>query len=572
MDRHLAAAGARIRALLAGCRAARAERPAEFWHACLFGAFWFSLASFPIGYGMREVMPVICLVFLALYYRHAWRGSVLARLRVKWLFGCAGLMVAIGILCSSSPLDSLLHAGTGINKGFILPFIGMECVRDGRDLRRLVWACVTACFWEGLDGIWQAATGADFIMGYAPNAGRLTGSLGDYTVGNYIALALIPSFGVWFILRRKLRAMEALPVFCLLLGPAFFLFQGASSRSGALAIAGGLGLWILLRCRRWQWRALIWPALVLGLFSLFQPARLAPENIAGDNRWDLWRLGWRVFLEHPWFGAGAGQYNAAFRALGLAPQREVITISHPHNIFLDLLYAHGIVGFSLGMIFLFGFLWWGWRRIRPRLMREYATEGAGGSIYWRLTAWFWLGYAGWLINGIFGHDFYRIWWLALAMSHLGIMIGAVVNGCAKDNGGSAPPGPGPQPFPRVPSPQDCPAAPGPSGSPASSAGSGICRALRCSRRRAMASSLVSTRPRQAAFCSAFSGQYPSCTQLGPAPSKRSGAAWRHRRSIFQARSRISAWALRQQRMENQSSRAWAFMPMMALKVVAWGLR
>ncbi len=178
--------------------------------------------------------------------------------------------------------------------------------------------------------------------------------------------------------------------------------------------------------------------------------RLAPESIAGDNRWDLWRLGWRVFLEHPWFGAGAGQYNAAFRALGLAPQEEVITISHPHNVFLDLLYAHGIVGFSLGMLFLFGFLWWGWRRIRPRLMRECATEGNGGSIYWRLTAWFWLGYAGWLVNGIFGHDFYRIWWLALAMSHLGIMIGAVVNGCAREQASAparaaavpgAPPGP-----------------------------------------------------------------------------------------------------------------------------------
>ncbi len=39
-----------------------------------------------------------------------------------------------------------------------------------------------------------------------------------------------------------------------------------------------------------------------------------------------------------------------------------------------------------------------------------------------------MGYAGWLINGVTGHDFYRIWWLALAMSHLGVMIGAVANG------------------------------------------------------------------------------------------------------------------------------------------------
>ncbi|MDE5879082.1 MAG: O-antigen ligase family protein, partial [Desulfovibrio sp.] len=237
MTRHLAAVRERLRALWDACRTAHAERPADFWHACLFGAFWLSLASFPVGYGMREVMPLVCLIFLALYYHHAWRESVLRRLNVKWLFGCAAAMTLIGVAASPAPLDSLLHAGTGVNKGFILPFIGMECVRSGRDLRRLVWACVFACFWQGLDGIWQALTGTDFIMGYKRNAGRLTGSLGDYSVGNYVALALIPACAVWFVLRRALNVTAALLVFAALLWPAVFLLQGASSRSGALAVA-----------------------------------------------------------------------------------------------------------------------------------------------------------------------------------------------------------------------------------------------------------------------------------------------------------------------------------------------
>lgn len=446
MIRYFAATWARLQVLLDAWRMQLTNHPADFWHTCLFGAFWLSLASFPIGYGMREVMPPVCLVFLLLYYRHAWHESVLARLNVKWLFGCVGVMILIGIIFSTSPLDSLLHAGTGINKSFILPFIAMECVRSERDLRRLVWACVFACFWEGIDGIWQAATGTDFIMGYEPNDGRLTGSLGDYTVGNYIALALIPAFGVWFLLQRALGLLATLFIFAALFWPGMFLLQGAGSRSSILAVAGAVTLWAFMRSHHWSWRkwcwnALVCPLLIIGAVSLLQPYRFDPGKIASDNRWDLWRLGWRVFMEHPWLGAGAGQYNAAFRALGLAPVEEVITISHPHNLYLDILYAHGIIGFCLGMIFLLGFLWWGWRLIRPRLLRECADEqgksiasacaGYGGkSVYWRLTAWFWLGFAGWLINGIFGHDFYRIWWLALAMSHLGVMIGAVVNGIA----------------------------------------------------------------------------------------------------------------------------------------------
>ena len=410
--------------------AMRRERPGEFWFACLFWSFWFSLASFPIGYGMREVMPVLSFIFLLLYYRHEWHNSVLRRLDARRLFYCLWLMVGIGVCFSTDPLASLLHAGTGVNKGFILPFIAMECVRDEKDLRRLVWACALACFWQGLDGIWQAATGRDFIMGYTRNAGRLTGSLGDYTVGNYIALALIPALGLWFVLRRGLDAVSSAFLCLAVFWPAFFLLQGAASRSGVLAVAASFGFWALLRRRRWQWRILLWPLLALGLFILCQPQRLTPEHVIDDGRWSLWNLGWRVFLEHPWFGAGAGQYNAAFRSLGLAPLKDEITISHPHNLYLDMLYAHGLVGFCLGMIFLLGFLWWGYRRIRPRLAEEYAERDA--SPYWRLTAWFWIGFAGWLVNGIFGHDFYRIWWLGLAMSHLGVMIGAVVNGADRN--------------------------------------------------------------------------------------------------------------------------------------------
>lgn len=401
----------------------------ELWHGCLFWSFWLSLASFPVGYGAREVLPLVSLVFLVLYYREAWPRSVLARLRVRPLFYCLWGMVAIGVLLSEHVWVSLLHAGTGINKGFILPFIAMECVRDEKSLCRLVWASVLACFWEGLDGLYQAITGADIIFGYTRNGGRLTGSLGDYTVGNYIALALIPAFSLWFILRRALSPAATALLWFAALWPAFFLLAGASSRSGALAVAAAVGLWAVLRSgaapgKRMLASLCVWVAVLFAVLAL--QGRFDVQAVENDGRWSLWRLGWSVFLEHPWFGAGAGRYNEAFRALGLVPAQDAITISHPHNLYLDMLYAHGLVGFTLGMIFLLGFLCWGWRHIRPQLLVE-SAQGYG-CIYWRLAAWFWIGFAGWLFNGIFGHDFYRIWWLALAMSHLGIMIGAVVNG------------------------------------------------------------------------------------------------------------------------------------------------
>ncbi len=402
------------------------EDRAGFWYAALFWTFWLSLASFPIGYGAREVLPPLCAIFLFCYYRHAWSRSVWRRLTLRPLFYCLWAMIALGVLFSGDMLSSLLHAGTGINKGFILPIIGMECVRDGRDLRRLVAACIVACFWEGMDGIWQAWTGYDFIMNYPLNSGRLTGSLGDYSVGNYIALAIIPALGGWHMLRRHAGPAKSLAVCAVLLAPAFFLLQGASSRSGILAVASAFGFWWLLSRQRLNILPLAGGAGVMLGYAFLQASRLDPETVANDGRWSLWELGWKVFCEHPFFGAGAGQYNAAFRELGLAPARDAITISHPHNLYLDILYAHGIVGFLLGMAFLAGFAWWGYVRIRRQLALRPRDDG--GRLYWALAGWFWVGYMGWLVNGIFGHDFYRIWWLALAMTYLGIFIGAIVNG------------------------------------------------------------------------------------------------------------------------------------------------
>ena len=411
-----------------------AENPAEFAFVGLFRSFWVTLALFPVGYGWREVMPPVCLVFLLLYYRHAWARSVLARLEVFPLFCCFWIMLLVGVLFSGDPFHSLLHAGTSINKGFILPFIAMECVREEKDLRRLVWACVCACCWQGMDGVWQAYSGRDFVMGYPLSAGRLTGSIGDYPVGNYIALALIPASALWFMLREQFGRASAALLAAALLGPACFLLLGAAVRSGMLALAAAVGTWWWLvrtggSVRQRCCLPLAASSVLLAALFVLTPRRgmFSPVAVSDDGRWVLWELAWRVFRENPWFGAGAGQYNAAFRSLGLTPgPGDPITTSHPHNLYLDMLYAHGLVGFLAGMVFLFGFLCWGYRRIRPGLLAEW--EGKIGGLYWHLAAAFWVGYAGWLVNGIFGHDFYRTWWLGLAMSYLGIMVGSAVNG------------------------------------------------------------------------------------------------------------------------------------------------
>lgn len=410
--------------------------PARFWQRCLFWSFWLHMTIFAVGYGFREVMPLICLVFLGLYYRHAWHESIFHRLTIRPLFYCLWIMMLIGVAFSLNPWASFLETATSFNKGLILPFIAMESVRSLKDLKRLVWGSMLAFFWVGLDGIYQYCTGFDFIMGYPIHSGRLTSALADYCVGNYLAQIFVPALGVWYICRQKLGLIASAAVCLLLSFPGLFTLYGTQTRAALLALVACALVWLAcIRVRHWKKiLGLVLLSMVLA-YALMQSSagRLSLERIFQDGRWSLWSLALAIVREWPIFGAGAEMFNPAFRSLGLVPARDAITIEHPHNLYLDILCSTGIVGALFGFIFLFGMLWWLGKHLLPRLARNWQpavpSEAPGCSrMYWQLTGLFALGYLAWLVNGIFGHEFYRMWWLGQAMQGLGVAIGALVLG------------------------------------------------------------------------------------------------------------------------------------------------
>lgn len=419
---------------------------AERWWQGMFWGFWLYLALFPFGHALREVLPSFCALCLIFYYRYNWKNSTLRRFGAKWLFVLFFATALWGVVMSQDVWQSFLHVGRGTNKAFVLPFVAMECARGEKELRRLIWALALACFWQGCNGIYQSITGFDFVDNTPLVSGRLTGSLSDYRVGNYIALTLIPASSLWFVLRQRMGRPSSLALMTALLGPGLYLLYFTYTRNGYLAVLAALVLWYAIVSGRVNWRPLALVALVLVVAGFVLPQRLGVETLVGDGRWDLWRFGWAVFMENPWQGAGFGQYNVAFRELGFVPSKDPLTISHPHSIYLQLLCEAGIVGFVLGLSFLLGMLYWGWRHIRPRLSEELQAAAnwvgrAQGSAHWRMTGLLWCGWGAYLVSGVFGHDFFRIWWQAMVMAYLGVMIGATVNGARGPEGqGQAPQG------------------------------------------------------------------------------------------------------------------------------------
>ena len=102
------------------------------------------------------------------------------------------------------------------------------------------------------------------------------------------------------------------------------------------------------------------------------------------NRYDYWRIAWRVWREHPVLGVGAGNYPRSYY------QQRATTedIEQPHSIELQALSGLGIVGVLLLAGFLAGVAW-GAVRMRPAAARSPLSRalmvGAVGAICAWLT-------------------------------------------------------------------------------------------------------------------------------------------------------------------------------------------
>ncbi len=382
----------------------------------------FSFAPF-----FRDFFPVLCLLCLIPYYALHHKQSTLAFFDGKKYFVFYYIFLLLGVVLSQDIWSSFIKVSLHSFTSLTLPFVAMECIRTSRDLRLLAWVLVAALFLQGMNGVFQYYTGYDFVQDIAIKTGRLTGSFSDYRVGNYIALSLIPAMSVAVFLRPRV-GIWAVPMALLCVSPALFLMIFSYTRNAYITLFAALFFWIILM-RSFPWKFCL---AVLGSFAAVLPwvyTRFSFDVLRNDGRWDLWRFAYEIFAEFPFFGAGIGQYNAAFTSLGLSPVKDAVSISHPHNIYLQFLCENGLVGFLLVMTFLLGMLWWGYTKLRALEQRETGILQENTSpqtLHWRVAALYWCGWGAFLVSGIVGHNFFQRWWQSLVMAFLGVMVGALV--------------------------------------------------------------------------------------------------------------------------------------------------
>ncbi len=397
-----------------------------------------TIALFPLGRAFQTICPIMGGFFLFFYYIKFFNKSNLVKLPIKWFILLFFLTLFLHVALSHWVSWSFNVVLSNVYRGYLLLFVALESVRKERDLNILIYACLAASLYVGIDGVWQYFTGYSFkgdaIHALGSSLPRLTASFGGYRVGNYAALMLLPSFGLWYVFKSqdnlfngKLKSsiLLRLFIFILLISPGIFIWAGAQARSGYLAIVGGVYFLFAFILFKPRWYSTILPVAIGILVLFFGPKRLSWEHAMGDGRIKMWAGAWQTFLHSPWFGYGAATFKPAHELAVGHTYVETNPILHPHNVYLQWLTEGGIVTFILFATFFATMSIWTFIKIRKGIIAE--KTGMISGLAWHKTAFFWAGFFGYQIINFAGHSFYRTWIVAMGLIALGITLSACLN-------------------------------------------------------------------------------------------------------------------------------------------------
>jgi len=102
----------------------------------------------------------------------------------------------------------------------------------------------------------------------------------------------------------------------------------------------------------------------------------------GGNRYDYWRIAWRVWRENPVLGVGAGNYPRSYYEQRATTE----DIDQPHSVELQALSELGVVGALLLACFLGG-IGWGIARMRPTAARSPLSRALMVGAVGAVVAW-----------------------------------------------------------------------------------------------------------------------------------------------------------------------------------------
>lgn len=256
---------------------------------------------------------------------------------------------------------------------FLYGFLVAQVFREKRELRGLVWFLMSLGFVEGLFAIVQFFTFNGKLYWFREL--KLGGMpFGPFVNRNHFAgfMELIAPLSLALLMYRGVRKEQTA------LGGLFAVVQVAAlllsaSRGGIVSFVFAVMVLVLLQWlhRRGETRmggvALVLVAagaLIawLGLGHVIERfSKVGGNEVSMARRAVMTKGAWKIFLDHPWTGTGAGTLEAVY------PRYEGFydgeTVEHAHNDYAELLADMGAAGGFAGLAFLVLLFGEAWRRL-----------------------------------------------------------------------------------------------------------------------------------------------------------------------------------------------------------------
>lgn len=280
-------------------------------------------------------------------------------------------------------------------------------------LRSILWLLVGFMMWFSGSAFSGYLHGQYYVVNGVQRAQGINSMAGDPNELAGVLMAFLP-FLVALVSCSKRFLVKLLLVGCGALTLIVLMLTGARISMVALL---ALVIFYILRSKRKILGLTV--ALVLGAalwFSLpaqYQQRYLTVTQYAEGGKLDdsnqlrlaIWDAGWRMFLDHPILGVGAGQFATAYGTIYL--QGRHTAWMQPHNLFLQVVCELGLVGLFVFVSFVLQI----WKAIRGVLqLRD--SPGIETNYHFAVACNFMLIGIG--LISLVSHTLYRPYWYLLA--------------------------------------------------------------------------------------------------------------------------------------------------------------
>jgi len=217
-------------------------------------------------------------------------------------------------------------------------------------LRKVLWILVGMQAWFAVSALLAFREG-EFVR--AQNLDRASGLSSVVGGPNELAgliMGLMP-FLIALILSSRSLLIRLVLLACGGIGVAAMVLTG--SRASMLALVA-MAIYYALRSRN-KLLSLVGVALLFCTIWLIMPKDYQERYVtvkqyaeggelddSNRARLQIWRAGWRMFLDHPILGVGAGQFRVAYGTVYSG--RAHGPWANPHNLFLQVVCEMGVIG------------------------------------------------------------------------------------------------------------------------------------------------------------------------------------------------------------------------------------